>query len=83
MSERAKEISAFVTPDVLYDCTVMPFTMKNAPSTFQGLMNNIVHGLQGCVIYTADTVIYSDTWEEDMANLRAFPEQLVVAKLLN
>ncbi len=45
LSERAKEISAFVTPDGLYSCTVMPFGMKNAPRTFQMLMNHIVHGL--------------------------------------
>ena len=44
-------------------------------------MNNIVHGLQGCVIYIADAVIYSYTWEQDMANLRPFREQLAVAKI--
>ncbi len=57
LSERAKEISAFVTLDRLYSCTVMPFGMKNAPSTFQRLMNHIVHGLQSCVIYIDDAVI--------------------------
>ncbi len=41
LSDRAKEILAFVTPDGLYSCTVMPFRMKNAPSTFQRLMNHI------------------------------------------
>ena len=44
LSERAKEIPASVTPDGLYSCIVMPFGMKNAPSSFQRLKNYIVHG---------------------------------------
>ena len=33
LTERAKEISAFVTPDGLLQYTVMPFGMRNAPAT--------------------------------------------------
>ena len=32
LTEQSKEISAFVTPDGLYQYTVMPFGMKNAPA---------------------------------------------------
>ena len=35
LTDRAKEISAFVTPDGLYQYKVMPFGMKNSPATFQ------------------------------------------------
>ena len=35
LTERAKEISAFVTPDGLYQYKVLPFGMKNSPATFQ------------------------------------------------
>ena len=35
LSKRAKEISAFITLDGLYQCKVMPFSMRNAPATFQ------------------------------------------------
>ncbi len=59
----------------------MPFGMKNAPSTFQRLMNHIVYGLQGCVIYIDDAVIYSDTSEEHLLNIRAFLERLAAAKM--
>ncbi len=80
LSKMAKEISTLITLDGLYSSTVMPFGMKNASSTFQRLMNNIVHGLQSCVIYIDDAVIYSDTWEEHLLNIRAFLERLAAAK---
>ena len=35
LTQRAREISAFVTPSGLYQYKVMPFGMKNAPATFQ------------------------------------------------
>jgi hypothetical protein len=34
LTERAREISAFVTPNGFYQFKVMPFGMKNAPATF-------------------------------------------------
>ena len=42
LTDRAKEISAFVTPDGLYQYKVMPFGMKNSPATFQRLINMII-----------------------------------------
>ena len=41
LSQRAREISAFSTPDGLYQYKVMPFGMKNAPATFQRLVNTL------------------------------------------
>ena len=34
LTQRAKEITAFATPDNLYQYKVMPFGMKNSPATF-------------------------------------------------
>ena len=48
LTDRAKEISAFVTPDGFFQYKVMPFGMKNAPATFQRMINRIIAGLQGC-----------------------------------
>ena len=42
LTDRAKEISAFVTPDGRYQYTVMPFGMTNSPATFQRLINMII-----------------------------------------
>ena len=37
--DKAKESSAFVTPDRLYQYKVKPFGMKTLPVTFQRLIN--------------------------------------------
>ena len=58
MSDRAKEISAFVTPDGLYQYKVMPFGMKNSPATFQSLVNNLIFNLDGCKAYIDDAFIF-------------------------
>ena len=34
LTDCVKEISAFVTPDGLYQSKVMPFGMKNSPASF-------------------------------------------------
>ena len=51
LSERAKVISAFATPDRLYQYTVMPFGMRNALATFQRMINYVISGLEGCAAY--------------------------------
>ena len=51
MTDRAKEISAFVTPDGLFQYKVMPFGMKNSPATFQRLVNRLISNLDGCKAY--------------------------------
>jgi len=66
LTERAKELSAFVTPDGLFQYKVMPFGMKNAPATFERLINNVISGIIGCDAYIDDVLIYSDTWEEHL-----------------
>ena len=61
LTDRAKEVSAFATPNGLYQYKVMPFGMKNSPATFQRLVNNVICGLDGCDAYIDDVIIYSDT----------------------
>ena len=61
LSDKAKEICAFVTPDGLYQYKVMPFGLKNAPATFQRLMNIIIFGLIGVSVYIDDAIVASDT----------------------
>ncbi len=81
LTDRAKEISAFVTPDGLFQYKVMPFGMKNSPATFQRLINQVTSGLQGCEAYIDDVIIYSETWEEHVDIMRKFFERLSKAKL--
>ena len=62
LTQRAREISAFVTPSGLYQYKVMPFGMKNAPATFQRMVNKLVRDIDGCEGYIDDVVIFSDNW---------------------
>ena len=64
LTHRAKEISAFVTPDGLYQYKLMSFGMKNSPATFQRLVNNLISNLDGCKAYIADAIIFSEEWEQ-------------------
>lgn len=81
LSPRAQEISAFITPTGLYSYKVMPFGLRNAPATFQRLMNRVVAGLTGCAVYLDDVVIFSNTWEDHLLRVRALFDRLVWANL--
>lgn len=59
----------------------MPFGLKNAPATFQQLMNRVVSGLEGCSINLDDIVVYSDTWGSHVQHIKALFERLAEAQL--
>lgn len=69
LTDRAQEISAFVTPFGLYQYTVLSFGLMNAPATFQRLMNGIIQDLPNTAAYLDDVVVWSDTWEEHRESL--------------
>lgn len=81
LTKRAGEIAAFITPFGLFSYTVMPFGLRNAPATFQRLMNRVVSGLEGCAVYLDDVVVYSDSWEEHICRVQALFQRLVWARL--
>ena len=81
LTDRVKEVSAFATPDGLYQYKVMPFGMKNSPATFRRLLNNVICGLDGCDAYIDDVIIYSDSWSDHLQRIRKFFDRLSKAKL--
>ena len=81
MTDCAKDVSSFVTPDGLYQYKVMPFGMKNSPASFQRLINKVIADLKGCDAYIDDVIIYSDTWEEHLRIIREFFKRLSRAML--
>ena len=81
LTERAKEISAFVTDDGLFQFKVMPFEMQNSPATFQRLINQVISGLTGCDAYIDDVIVYSETWSEHVKIMYKLFEKLSDAKL--
>ena len=70
LTDRAMEISAFVTPDGLYQYKVMPFGMKNSPAAFQRLINMIITGLDNCKACIDDAIIYSEEWDQQIKTIR-------------
>ncbi len=83
LTARASEVSAFVTPDDFLNYTVMAFGMRNAPATFQRLMQKVLSGVKSCEAYLDDVVVYSDSWEEHLATLREIFARLSEASLTN
>lgn len=63
--------TAFSTPTGHYEFTRMPFGLKNAPATFQRLMNNVLAGLNGtqCFVYMDDIVIYAANLDDHQKKL--------------
>ena len=81
LTEKAKEVSAFVTPDGLYQYKVMPFGMKNAPATFQRMIHALLKDIAGCEAYIDDVIVYSETWDDHLKTIQALFERLAEAIL--
>ena len=81
LTQRAREISAFVTPSGLYQYKVMPFGMKNAPATFQRMVNKLVRDIDGCEGYIDDVVIFSNNWSDHIRQIKRFFRIMREAKL--
>ena len=76
LTERAKEVSAFVTTHGFYQYRVMSFGMKNSQVTFQRMMNHCLRNLPNATTYIDDIVIYYDNWTNHMASLRGIFDRL-------
>lgn len=60
-----QEKTAFSTPYGHFHFLCMPFGLRNAPPTFQRLMDTVMSGLQGTelFVYLDDIIVFSDTLE--------------------
>lgn len=49
----------------------MPMGLKNSPSTFQRVMDNVLRGLQNviCLVYLDDIIVFSTSLQEHVTNL--------------
>lgn len=70
--------TAFICPYNLYQFNVMPFGLKNAPATFQRLMEMVLWIWKGCTsfVYLDYIVIYSDSWQQHFKDVHAIMDKL-------
>ena len=65
--------TAFPTPFGHYEWNVMPFALKNAPSEFQNIMNDIFNPVSHfTIVYIDDVLIFSKTIDEHWKHLHSF-----------
>jgi len=51
LTERAKRVASFVVSGNVFQCQVMPFGLKNAPATFQRLMDSHIWSATLCGVH--------------------------------
>ena len=83
MPPDSKEKTAFITHEGLYEFSVMPFGLCNAPATFQRLMEVTLHGLalNKCVVYLDDILVMGESVQELLNNLKEVFGRLHLAGL--
>jgi hypothetical protein len=81
MSEESKPLTAFVSPDGLFQFNTMPFGLVNAAATFSRVMRKLLKGLQCVHNYIDDILIHTTTWEEHIQKVREVFHRLRNAKL--
>jgi len=70
MAPASVEKTAFATPGGLYEFTVMPFGLSNAPATFQRLMQRVLSGLGAfCSMFIDDILVFSESEEGHVDHL--------------
>lgn len=83
MDPADKEKTAFTSGTGLWQFTVLPFGLCNAPATFERLMENILRGLswKTCLVYLDDVIILGRTFDEHLLNLEEVFKRLRAANL--
>lgn len=78
MHDDDKEKTSFTTNHGHWEFLRMPFGLRNAPATFQRLMDLILRDLlyNTCLVYLDDIVIYSTSLDEHVEKLRKVLERL-------
>ncbi|GFW09977.1 retrovirus-related Pol polyprotein from transposon 17.6 [Trichonephila clavipes] len=73
----------FVCPFGTYRFLRMPYGLRNAPATFQRLMNRFCNGLEDILAlpYLDDIIVLSETFEKHMFDLKTIFERLLHFKL--
>jgi hypothetical protein len=75
--------TAFNVENGHYEFVRMPFGLKNAPATFQRVMDNVLKELQEkiCLVYMDDIIVFSTSLQEHISNLKLIFKRLRECRL--
>lgn len=78
LAEEDIQKTAFSTENGHYEFLRMPFGLKNAPATFQRVMDSILRGYQNeiCAVYMDDIIVFSTSLQEHISRLRKVFDRL-------
>ena len=83
MSAKDQEKTAFITSQGLYEFTVLPFGLANAPAAFERLIERILRGLQykTCLVYLDDVIVHAQEFNQAVERLDEVFSRLKAAGL--
>ena len=72
LTDRASKVSAFATPDGLFEWVCMPFGLTNAPATFQRSMDIALSSVSRrcAMVYIDDVLVHSSSQMEHIENIQ-------------
>src|SRR6266498_123907 len=84
MDPELRKVTAFITSWGLFEWNRMPFSLCNAPATFQHLMNQVLRKYlrKFILIYLDDIIIYSKTFKKHKEHVRLIFEALRATSLI-
>ncbi|KZS20714.1 Uncharacterized protein APZ42_012510 [Daphnia magna] len=83
LEDSAKEKTAFIVQNNLYQFKRMAFGLCNAPATFQRTMNYVLRDVLGkkALVNLDEVIIFSDTFEAHLEDIREVFNLLKIANL--
>nr|KYP62718.1 polyprotein [Cajanus cajan] len=73
IQEKERYKTAFTVPFGQYEWNVMPFGLKNAPSEFQKIMNDIFNPYTSfAIVYIDDVLIFSQSIDQHFKHVNIF-----------